>query len=140
MSQQFGYQSIKTMDPRPGVNYATRYYRQNPTERARLLGFVNSVLQDLAERIERTPELADALAEPLRDFRKSNRSEFYTAIEIITDLGDQLREGRDAPESMIGRWNRLFADRCDMQIQMMTHADLPDPERPSNRFAQLFSR
>jgi hypothetical protein len=79
------------------------------------------------------------LTQPITQFRKSNRSEFYTAIEIITDLGDQLREGRDAPESMIGRWNRLFEHRSDMQIQMMPHSELPDHNRPANNFAAWFT-
>jgi hypothetical protein len=69
---------------------------------------VNQVLQQLLELAESDETQMDCLTQPLRDFPRSQRGEYYSVLDITTDLWHQLDSGSDATEAMIGRWNRLF--------------------------------
>ena len=41
------------------------------------------------------------------DFKKSQKGRYYTPEELITDMISQLAQGKDLPQSMVDRWNRL---------------------------------
>jgi hypothetical protein len=53
----------------------------------------------------------------MSDFRKSVRGEYYTPQDLITDMLEQMIRGRDLPQSMIDRWNRL-TDHTPWQIEL----------------------
>lgn len=120
---QFGYRHIKKMTPRPGRSYATEYYQQGREEQARCQAWVAATAQMITDRADETADGWITIQQPLRGFRRRESTGCYTALDIITDLLQQMVEGRDIPSGMLGRWNRLFAD-TDRTIEMVPEAEL----------------
>jgi hypothetical protein len=63
--------------------------------------------------------------EPLRDFKKSKKGEYYSAWEIVEDMYKEAtgrkRDGTPKNYAMapIGRWNRLFKDTTrEIQLEL----------------------
>jgi hypothetical protein len=117
------------MDPRPGVKYSTTYYKQSADEYKRLQNHIEDTVRQI-EHHARESGIFDQLKEPVKSFRKESK-EGYTTWEIVTDLRDQLRAGKDLPSGMLGRWNRLFDENPEIQITL-------EPERNTTNQANLF--
>lgn len=119
----------KQMDPRPGVKYATEYTQLNPAQRRKLKKHIESVMKMTLEAALTTNDYS--VLQPLKGFPRTN-GDNYSAADIISDLNTQIDSGKDVPSGMLGRWNRLFEDFPEEQI------DFSDEEGPSNNFGSLF--
>ena len=128
---KFKYKTIRQMDARPGVKYATQYYKQAQAEYDRLREHIQQACQALREVAQTHPELYPACYTPMRDFPKSQRGEYYTVEEIMSDALAQMLSGKDLPSGMLGRWNRLFAG-LSVDIEMV------DQARPEPGYNHLF--
>ncbi len=128
----FYYRTKKSLEPRPGTNYATTYIKQDPHEHQRLLTWLVELAETILNIASVDPDLAAWFVRPMPDFRKSNRREYYSPQDIITDMIDQLAHGRDLPEAMLGRWNRMCAD-TPWQIDFVAKSQAK-PQRPNSLF------
>ena len=106
---QFVYKSTRTMEPRPGVNYATTYFKMTESQREAMTTWLAMIGRDIEQVIQRDYEWYAWLSQPLKGFRKSTRGQYYTVLELLTDMLGQLVAGKDLPEAMVARWNRLCA-------------------------------
>lgn len=126
---KFYYRHIREMEPRPGMKVGTRYIRQTPEEYDRLHQWLQSTAQEIMTVLETDPDMDAWFVQPLKSFRRSQRGEYYSAQEIVTDLLHQMSLGRDVPEAMTGRWNRLCAHTpWQIDLEPMTQAMLENPE------------
>jgi len=121
------------MEPRPGRKYSTVYYKQSARERARTQRHVETVIQRLGDRVLENPGSEQALLEPMPGFQRRETKGAYTAMDVISDMFEQLTSGKDIPSGMLGRWNRLFAG-TGLEIDMVIESELPAP----TEFNQLF--
>ena len=128
---RFVYQSTRALEPRPGVTYATVYYKQTPAEHARMQAWFTQVAQDIMQVCERRPDLDVWFSTPLKRFRTSRRGEYYTSERLLTDILGQLCRGNDLPDAMLGRWNRWSAG-TEWEI------DMTDQAQPTPAFHALF--
>jgi len=131
----FYYRSRKTLEPRPGVKYATVYIRQDHQEHQRLLKWLIDIAENIVSIGQIDADLGAWFCTPMADFRRSQRGEYYSPEDILTDMIDQLAHGRDLPEAMLGRWNRLCAG-TPWQIEFEASVDTkPQPRDPRVVFA-----
>ena len=105
---EFHYTSRKEMEPRPGVVYATTYYKQSLSEYTRLRAHIYRVAADIMAVSDSDSDYRKWLSTPLRSFRKSTRGQYYTAMDIVTDMVEQFALQKDIPSGLLGRWQRLF--------------------------------
>jgi hypothetical protein len=73
-----------------------------------------------------------SIANPLRDFSRTGGKENYSAGDIMVDLKRQLEDGKDIPDAMVDRWNRLFREWPEIQIEFRDSAEA------RTNFNQLF--
>lgn len=104
---QFIYQKTRTLEPRPGASYATVYIKQSDQEHTRLLNWLIQVAEQIYGACEINASLDDWFSSPLKPFRRSQKGKYYSAEDLLTDMITQLNSGKDLPESMLHRWNRL---------------------------------
>ena len=105
----FVYKSTRTMEPRPGVTYATTYFKMTHSQREAMTTWLAMIGRDIEQVIQRDREWYAWLSQPLKGFRKSTKGQYYTMLELLTDMLGQLVAGKDLPEAMVARWNRLCA-------------------------------
>ena len=105
---EFEYTSIRQMEPRPGRNYATEYYKQTPTEYNLLRAHVYAVAAEIMSERDSSQDTLLWTSRPLKQFKRSTRGQYYSLIEIVTDMVSQLASHKDIPSGILGRWNRLF--------------------------------
>lgn len=129
---RFEYRTKRQMDPKPGNKFATEYYKQTPGQRTRLKDFVDTVYDQWSDRCARDPEARRDSQRPLTGFPRTQGPN-YSAQDIITDLHNQLRSGKDLPSGMLGRWNRLFKN-SEYTIEMTTET----VAQAQARFGELF--
>jgi len=122
--------STRTMDPRPGVRYATVYNRVKPAVRRRMLRDIQAVIDEIIDQCELENDYC--IAEPLKGFPRTLGQENYSAGEIMVDLKQQLESGKDVPDAMVYRWNKLFHDFAELQIEFT------DAQAPTNQYGALF--
>lgn len=127
---QFTYQTRKTLEPRAGVSYATVYIRQSTAEHTRLLNWLIQIAEQIYGACEINASLDDWFSSPLKPFRKSQRGKYYSAEDLLTDMITQLNSGKDLPESMLHRWNRLV-ESTPWEI------DLVEESEPQHPWAHL---
>ncbi len=118
----FYYRSKKTMEPRPGVNYATVYIKQDVREYERLKHWLTHIAETILDISRMDPDCATWFITPMPDFRKSTRGQYYSPQDIIVDMIDQMAHGRDLSEAMLGRWNRL-CEGTPWQIELIANSD-----------------
>ena len=119
---EFAYKRKQAMEPRPGHKFATVYIKQTDLEHARLCNWLVQVAEHILGACEINASLAEWFSSPHRDFRKSTRGEYYTPEDLRTDMINQLSLGRDLPEAMLNRWNRLVESTA-WEIQMISEAE-----------------
>jgi hypothetical protein len=135
----FTYKEKRVMDRLPGKNYSTTYIKQELAEKKRMQRWVeDACLQVKNLSVENNCE--HLLNEPLANAKHKHKDgERYTIWESLTDLRDQLRAGKDVPESMITRWNEAFVDNEEMQIFMQEATPRGNSRPPiDNTFNTLF--
>lgn len=130
---KFGYQSIRKMDPRPGRTYSTDYYKQSRSERTRTQEHVESVIRRIGDKVAENPGMEETLTEPMKGFQRRETKGAYSALDVMSDMLEQLQSGKDIPSGMLGRWNRLF-DGTGYEIDMVVETELPD----NNVFREIF--
>jgi hypothetical protein len=114
----FIYNTKLELTPRPGVKYATVYIKQSRSEHERLRQWLIEIGTEILAVCELDPQVEQWFSTPLMNFKKSRRGEYYTAQDLLTDMIEQLTLGRDMPESMLNRWNRL-CDSTAWEIEMI---------------------
>ena len=104
---QFTYRYKQEMAPIGNRKYATVYIKQSHAEHHRLLNWLVQIAEQICGTCEINASLAEWFTSPNRDFRRSQRGQYYTPEELIADMIQQLSQGRDLPQAMLDRWNRL---------------------------------
>ena len=117
MAKEFQYTSKKTMEPRPGTNFATVYYKQTQAQYSELRAHVYRVAAEFNAVCDSDLDYYRWATTPLKGYKKSVKGEYYTPMEIVTDMLDQFTHQKDLPSGMLGRWSKLFAD-TPWDIQM----------------------
>lgn len=125
---KFGYRSRRTMDPRPGNQFATIYYKQSASERERTFQHVRKVILEIGEAAL-AADGGMSLEQPLAKFPRQNRTDHYSALDIMNDMYHQMQSGKDIASGILGRWNRWF-DGTGLEIDMVLESELP----ANNRF------
>lgn len=133
--ETFYYRTLKQMEPRPGVRYATTYIKQELKEYERMREWLVQIAESIIGIAQRDMDCATWFITPMRDFRRSTRGQYYSPQDIITDMIDQMAHGRDLSQAMIDRWNRL-CEGTPWQIGLEPSGDTkPPPQVRSPLFA-----
>jgi hypothetical protein len=123
--KRIGYTSLSKMQAREGLTYSTTYVKQTPQQRRELTDHIRMVIGEIADAIDRDPELVDFIRTPLRGF-KTTGGQNRSITDLITDMHNEARgrmkSGRlkDFAMAPIERWNKLFADTdyaVDLHLQ-----------------------
>ena len=128
---KFKYRTIKHMQPKDGAKYSTDYYKQSPREYTRLDEHVRAVMERVVQ-VADANELIDELYKPLPGFPRTQRQANYSTWDIMSDMLDQINKEKDIPSGMLGRWNRLFRDNEEFQI------DMQEEYQPNPIFNKVF--
>jgi len=121
----FTYKYTQEMDPIGRKPYRTIYIKQTHAEHARLRNWLVQVAEQIIGTCEINASLAEWFSSPHRDFRKSQKGQYYTPEELLTDMIGQLAQGRDMTQAMVDRWNRLTAGTpwaIELTTGSQTHA------------------
>ena len=121
---QFTYRYKQEMAPIGNRKYATVYIKQSHAEHHRLLNWLVQIAEQICGTCEINASLAEWFTSPHRDFKRSQRGQYYTPEELIADMIGQLAQGKDLPEAMLLRWNRL-TQGTPWEIELATHASVP---------------
>lgn len=105
--QEYEYYAIKELEPRPGNNFATTYYKIDKAETKRLQETVNALSDSIDKLSKHELQEIDSLLKGKLTSKRDTKGR-YSAKQIIKDLQKQLAQGKDVPSGMIGRWNRAF--------------------------------
>jgi hypothetical protein len=124
---KFGYVTKREMDPRPGRTYATEYYKQSAAERRRTQEHIERTIVRMGNHARDT-DTVEALTLPMKKFQRRETKGAYSILDIMSDMLEQMKSGKDIPSGMLGRWNRLF-DGTGSEIEMVMESDLP-PKHP----------
>jgi hypothetical protein len=108
MTKQFQYTSRKEMEPRPGVRFATTYYKQTQREYTLLRQHIYSVAAEIMALCDSDLATYRWWTTPLKGYKKTTGAN-YTPCEIVTDMVEQFVKQKDLPSGMLGRWQRLFS-------------------------------
>ena len=130
---KFGYTSRRKMDPVVGRKFSTEYFKQSRKEQQRTQQHVDRILTQFGQDALADPEAMAAITAPMPKYQRRETGGHYSALDIISDLSEQMRSGKDIPSGMLGRWNRLFANTGN-QIDLVPEADLP----PTNNYNSMF--
>jgi hypothetical protein len=106
----FTYKYKQEMDPIGRNPYKTIYIKQSHAEHARLRNWLVGIAEQIIGTCEINASAAEWFVTPMRDFKKSTKGQYYTPEDLITDMISQLAQGKDLPQSMVDRWNRLCQD------------------------------
>ena len=106
---QFTYKHTQKMTPIGNRKYATVYIKQSHAEHARLRNWLVQIAEQIIGTCEINASMAEWFSRPHPAFKKSQRGQYYTPEELLTDMISQLAQGRDMTQSMVDRWNRLCA-------------------------------
>jgi hypothetical protein len=128
---KFKIKQIKKMEPRAGQKFSTEYYQQSQRDYDDTFKFMLRIMTEVLEAAEHNNSTGD-LTVPLRGFPRTGGRPNYTTEDILCDLIEQYKLGRDWPSGMVGRWNRLFEDFPDYQLEFVEHID-------ANNFNTLFT-
>jgi len=104
---EFHYTSRKEMEPRPGTNFATTYYKQTQREYTRLRAHIYGVAAQIMAACDSDLDVYRWWTQPLRGYKKTTGG-CYTPAEIVTDMVEQFAKQKDLPSGLLGRWHRLF--------------------------------
>ena len=113
----FYYKHIREMEPRPGVRYATRYIKQTDAEYRRLKNWLAEITETILDITSHDPMVAQWFVRPDPAFRRTDGTH-YSPHDLLSDMLTQMIRGRDLPQSMVDRWNRL-TDTTPWQIHLI---------------------
>lgn len=131
------YDKIEQMQPREGVEYATRYLKQQAQHRRQLTRHVRDCTQEIMDYLEDNPDLMKWHEDtPLRGFKKTQGQRNRTTMEILADMINEAKghrkngELKDYAMAPIERWNKLFQG-TDYEIKLVEW-------NPSKTYNDLF--
>lgn len=127
----FQVKNIRKMTPRPGVTFSTEYYQQTQRDYDATAQWLITKIESIVQAAEKANDMK-VLEQPLKGFKKTTSKDNYTAMEIMMDLLQQYKLGRDWPSGMVGRWNRLFDEYPHWQLEFTL-----TPEK--NNYTALFA-
>jgi hypothetical protein len=110
MTKKLKYLKTRVMEPREGVKYSTTYYQQNSEQAQEAFKHIKHVAESIVDVCERDLDMREFVQSPLAGFSKTTNKPNYSMEDVVTDLLNQLDNGKDIPSGMIGRWNRLFKE------------------------------
>ena len=122
---QFGYRSLRVMDARQGRSFQTTYYKQSPEQYLRTQQHIDALLVLWGTEALANPEVFEVFTRPQKRFPRRESTGYYSYLDIIADLHEQMNSGKDIPSGMLGRWNRAFAD-TEFDIDMVSEDQLAD--------------
>jgi len=128
----FYYKHKQEMQPIGKNPYRTVYIKQTHHEHARLRNWLVQVAEQIIGATEANASAAEWFTTELRDFKKSQKGQYYTPEELLTDMITQLAQGRDLPQAMLDRWNRL-TQGSPWEIELVASSDTTQPQQ--DRFA-----
>lgn len=120
---RFNYRSTIIMEPRPGTNYSTIYYRQDPKDRDQLAVYIKDCIEAIVRCLMEDDEAAQWAKTPLKGYKrigKPNRSPSDILEEMLDEVDGKRRNGtpKDFAKAPIDRWNKLFGN-TDYTIEMV---------------------
>jgi hypothetical protein len=130
---KFGYTSRQKMDPVAGRKFSTEYFKQSRKERARTQKHIDHILTQFGNEALADPEALAAITAPMKNYQRRETGGYYSALDVMGDMSEQMRSGKDIPSGMLGRWNRLF-EGTGNEIDMIPEEDLPPPTNYNNLF------
>ena len=118
--------------PKREDGLASVYNKQTTPEYQRTNKHIQDIwMEVLIEAAQQgNPGLLEA---PLKGFPRTSKKPNYSMLDIYLDLDAQYQRGEDYLDSKVGRWNRLFEDFPDAQIEF-------EVEQPKNNFGGLFKQ
>lgn len=132
---QFVYQTTKTLEPRGTNKFATTYYQMTERERQRVVEHMRTTMIRCLKEFQDLGNL-DVIHEPLPGFPKTRQQPNYNFWQIVGELYDYVLAGRDIPSGMLGRWNRLFGDNPEFQIELVSVME--QQQAQADKFDRLF--
>jgi len=103
----FTYKTKQEMDPIGKNPYKTIYIKQSHAEHHRLQNWLIQIAEQIIGTCEVNASAAEWFSSPMREFKKSRKGQYYTPEELLTDMITQLVQGKDMPQAMVDRWNKL---------------------------------
>jgi hypothetical protein len=103
----FTYKYKQEMDPVGRNPYKTIYIKQSHAEHHRLQNWLIQVAEQILGACEANASAAEWFCSPMREFKKSQKGQYYSPEDLLTDMIGQL--GKDLPQAMLDRWNRLMS-------------------------------
>lgn len=136
----FTYKYKQEMDPIGNNPYKTIYIKQSHAEHHRLQNWLIQVAEQIIGMTEVNASAAEWFSSPMREFKKSRKGQYYTPEELLTDMIGQLAQGKDLPQAMVDRWNKLCRDTA-WEILLEPTKQPKSHVHPDARalFAQSFS-
>jgi hypothetical protein len=119
MSKKIAYQKTVSMEPRPGVKYATTYYKQTLAQRKELVKHIISVIEQIGEATRGNEEYLTWFEQPQKMYPKTQagrKKEYRSIMEMFDDIIGECRGAKrdgtpkDFAQAPIDRWNKLFYD------------------------------
>lgn len=122
---RFNYRSTIIMDPRPGTNYSTIYYRQEPQDREELAEYIKQCIEQIVRCLMADDDASQWAKTPMKGYKrigKPNRSPSDILEEMLDEVDGKRRNGtpKDFAKAPIDRWNKLFSN-TDYTIEMVKH-------------------
>ena len=141
---KFYYDRKEKMSPRPGVKYATTYYKQTASERKRLMNRIVEVCRQVGNEMDRNKEILSwAEHTSLKGFPKTKGQPNRTALEIFQDMKGEAfgtkknGDPKDFAEAPIERWNRLMMTLPE-DIRDKYIIEMCEGERPTGTYERFF--
>ena len=120
----FRYQSLEQMQPRPGVSYATSYYKQSEQQRKEQAVWLLENIITLEQMITTDPQLERAQYNPLQGFPKTRKQPNRSLNELLVDMVGEIQgckrngDPKDFAEAPITRWNKFF-EGTEFEFRML---------------------
>ena len=107
------YKNMTTMQPRPGVKYATTYVKQTAKQRSQLTDHLVRCTRLINTWINTEQGWSTAMDRPLKGFpttQGQNRTPMTVIVDILNEAQGRQRNGqlKDYALAPIERWNKLF--------------------------------
>ena len=127
----FHYITVKTMEPRPGTKYSTKYFKMRRPDRNLLRDHVIQCCRELLSAWDTNSESEREAHMPLSGFKRlnqANRSLYEIVVELLQEATASKRDGspKDFAVAPIDRWNRMFM-QTEYEIQMQLKIPLKSP-------------
>ena len=129
------YKEAKIMEPRNGNSFATTYFKLTAIDSDDVKLHIHKVLTGIYEVQRADPFKYDFVDTPMKGFKRLGKHPNYSIMDIVTDMAQQLIDGKDIPSGMLGRWNKIFND-TEWDIEIIKPGTKSIPYQ--NKLTELF--